>query len=87
MLVAIFRVHWAKGLWNGNGGIEFPLTLATVAFVVGLTGPGAYSLDQILGLSLPEPATYLVALVAMLIVILLALMAVPAVWQHERRSA
>jgi putative oxidoreductase len=87
MLVAVFRVHWAKGLWNGNGGFEFPLTLATVAFVVGLAGPGPYSLDQALRLSLPEPMTYVVALAAMLIVILLTLIAVPAMWQHERRSA
>src|SRR2546425_7213871 len=25
MLVAIVRVHWSKGMWNTNGGMEFPL--------------------------------------------------------------
>jgi putative oxidoreductase len=87
MLVAIVKVHWAKGLWNGNGGIEFPLTLATVAFVIGLTGPGVYSLDEALRLALPEPVTYVVALVAMLIVVLGALTVIPTVSRHEQRMA
>ena len=50
MLVAIFKVHWSNGLWNTKRGFEFPLVLAVVAFVVGLTGPGFYSLDYALGL-------------------------------------
>jgi putative oxidoreductase len=85
MVVAIVKVHWAKGVWNGNGGFEFPLTMATVAFVVGLTGPGVYSLDRVIGLRLPEPATYLVALLAMLVVDAVALVA-PSV-QRAHRTA
>lgn len=86
MLVAIAKVHWPKGLWNANGGVEWPLVLATVAFVVGLTGPGLYSLDHALGVVLPEPATYLAALVAMLIVAGAALIPNRAV-QREHRAA
>jgi len=69
MVVAIAKVHWPKGLWNTQGGFEFPLVLATVAFVVDLVGPGAFSLDYALNLRLPEPETFAVALVAMIILV------------------
>jgi putative oxidoreductase len=42
--VAIWKVHWQKGLY-GEGGFEFPLSLATGAATLGLTGPGAVSVD------------------------------------------
>lgn len=50
MTVAIQRAHWAKGFWNGKGGIEFPLVLATVAAACGIADPGAYSLDRVVGI-------------------------------------
>jgi putative oxidoreductase len=68
MVVAIVKVHWPKGIWNTQGGIEFPLLMGTVALVVGLIGPGSISLDALLGLSLPEPETDLVLLAITLIV-------------------
>jgi len=40
MFNAIWTVHWSKGFWNSNGGLEFPLTLATVAIALAATGPG-----------------------------------------------
>jgi putative oxidoreductase len=49
MLNAIFVVHWRNGFFNGNGGLEFPLTLATVAVAVAATGPGRFSIDRIIG--------------------------------------
>jgi putative oxidoreductase len=70
MVVAIVKVHWPKGIWNTQGGIEFPLLMGTVALVVGLIGPGSISLDALLGLSLPEPETDLVLLAITLIVTL-----------------
>ena len=48
MLNAIFVVHWRNGFFNGNGGLEFPLTLATVAVAVAATGPGRFSVDRAL---------------------------------------
>ena len=48
MLNAIFAVHWKNGFFNGNGGLEFPLTLATVAVAVAAIGPGRFSIDRAL---------------------------------------
>ena len=53
MLVAIVTAHWSKGIWNSKGGIEFPLTNMIAALALALTGAGGYSLDHLLGLSLP----------------------------------
>jgi putative oxidoreductase len=49
MLNAIFAVHWKNGFFNGNGGLEFPLSLATVAVAVAAIGPGRFSLDNAFG--------------------------------------
>ena len=57
MAVAIVKVHWSHGFFNHEGGIEFPLMLAVTAFVLGLVGPGRFSLDGALGIRLPEPVT------------------------------
>ena len=69
MTVAIVKVHWAKGFWNTRGGYEFPLILATTSFVIGLVGPGVYSLDYAFQLRLPEPLTYIIVLAAMTVVV------------------
>jgi putative oxidoreductase len=50
MVSAIAAVHWRKGLWNQNGGIEYPLVLGTVAFAVAAIGAGRYSLDDAFGI-------------------------------------
>jgi putative oxidoreductase len=49
MINAITLVHWSNGFFNGSGGIEFPLTLLTIAVAVAATGPGRFSLDRALG--------------------------------------
>jgi len=49
MLNAIFVVHWRNGFFNSNGGVEFPLTLATVAVAVAAIGPGRFSIDRLIG--------------------------------------
>ena len=60
MAVAIQRAHWAKGFWNGKGGIEFPLVLATVAAACGIADPGVYSLDRGLGIPTLGAGVYFV---------------------------
>jgi putative oxidoreductase len=67
MLVAIVTVHLAKGFWNGKGGYEFNLTLLAAVIALTLTGPGTYSLDQALGIRLPEPLTVIVAGIALIV--------------------
>ena len=45
--VAIAKVHWHNGL-SGNGGFEFPLAVATLAFALIFFGGGAIAMDQVL---------------------------------------
>jgi putative oxidoreductase len=47
LFVAIWKVHWHNGL-TGNGGFEFPLAVATLAFALIFLGAGPISLDHIL---------------------------------------
>ena len=44
--VAIWRVHWKNGLL-GNGGYQFPLALAVIAFALIFFGAGPIALDSI----------------------------------------
>jgi len=67
MLVAIATVHWPNGFWNANRGYEFNLTLMAGAVAIGLAGPGTYSIDQAIGLRMPEPITFLVGVVAVIL--------------------
>jgi putative oxidoreductase len=46
MAVAIGKVHWKSGLL-GNGGYQFPLTLAAIAFALIFFGAGPFALDAI----------------------------------------
>ena len=59
MLVAIVTVHLAKGFWSTAGGYEFPLLVLAAAVALSITGPGAFSLDAVTGLRLPEPAAWI----------------------------
>jgi putative oxidoreductase len=49
MVVAVGSVHITKGLFVGNGGYEYNLTLWTCAVAVGAVGPGRFSLDRAFG--------------------------------------
>ena len=49
MLNAIVSVHLSKGFWNAKGGLEFPLTVATVFAGIAFAGPGRFSLDRAVG--------------------------------------
>src|SRR3982074_2564169 len=66
MLVAIATVHLSKGFWVTKGGYEFNLALIAAVVAVALTGPGAYSLDAVLRIRLPEPLVLIVGMIAVI---------------------
>jgi len=49
MAVAIAKVHGPKGFFVQNGGYEYNLVLIIAALTLALAGPGAFSLDHLLG--------------------------------------
>jgi putative oxidoreductase len=51
MVVAAVSVHAANGLFAASNGIEVPLLYGVGAAALALTGPGAFSLDALLGLT------------------------------------
>jgi putative oxidoreductase len=73
MLIAIILVHWPK-FWAQDGGIEYMLVLIAASLAGALAGPGAWSLDAVLGISLPNPATLIVALMLAIGGVLVTLM-------------
>jgi putative oxidoreductase len=67
MFMAIAKAHWKNGFWNGKRGIEFPLQLLTIGVVLGIAGPGSYSLDTLFGITLPGVLFLILALAALLV--------------------
>ena len=54
MLMAVIKFHWSNGLWATSGGYEYPLVLTFIGLVGALVGPGAYSIDSLIGFSIPS---------------------------------
>lgn len=70
MLMAVLKFHWSKGFWGSKGGYEYPLVLGFLSVVLALSGPGAYSLDALLGFSLAMPLVWIILALAALVVII-----------------
>jgi putative oxidoreductase len=71
----IARVHWAKGFWNRNSGIEFALQMLSGSVLLTLSGPGAISLDALLRLMVSSElrvAIFVIAIAGVLTAIAMA---------------
>ena len=64
MVTAIVTVHARNGIWNTEKGFEYNLVLVAAAFAIVGAGPGAWSLDDALGLDLGGTEWALAALFA-----------------------
>lgn len=62
MAVAFWTVHRGKGLLITGDGWEYNLVLAAIGVMVGIVGPGEWSLDDALGLDLTGAAGAAIAL-------------------------
>jgi putative oxidoreductase len=52
MLVAAFAAHVKQGFFITSGGYEYNLVLGVAALALAFVGPGAFSVDALLGLPL-----------------------------------
>ena len=69
MITATLVVHWPKGPLAANGGYELTLTNLAAAVAVGVAGVGRYSIDHLLGISLPTWFSVVVAILALVAVV------------------
>jgi len=54
MATATAKVHWGKPIWVSSGGAELPVTNMAIAAALMMAGPGDWSLDNLLGTTLPR---------------------------------
>lgn len=73
MVMAILKVHLPKGLWNQNGGYEYPLVNLLLAAFIGLFGPGAYALDSYLKLDYPLDLVFVISLAVVVVMVLIGM--------------
>ena len=72
MVMTMILVSWPR-FWAWQNGIEYNQLFMIPAIAVALSGPGHFSLDVVLGLSLPFPLTLIIGMVLMKIGLALAL--------------
>lgn len=78
-MVMAIRTHWKKGFFNSTGGFEYPLALLAMSVAIGIVGSGAYSLDTLFGVALPQfPIFVALALAALVVDVIGILITRPA---------
>lgn len=73
-LVSIISLYAHKGLWNADGGAEYPLVVIANAVWFGLVGAGNYSLDSLLRFSWDPATLFLISGAVILVGVLIALL-------------
>lgn len=88
MGVAGAALTMAKGtVWNALGGGEYPLALAAFAVVLGFAGPGRWSVDAAIGAPWVTHSNATSALTGVVVLLVAALAAAPAVRRTRRNLA
>src|SRR5436309_12538230 len=64
MTNAIRHVHRQNGLWATDGGIEYPAVILATLATLADSGPGRFSLDEVLGIRLRGPVVTGIAMSA-----------------------
>src|SRR5438105_2795635 len=64
MIVAMVSVHIKNGFFGANNGIEMAFLYAAAALGIGLSGPGAFSLDALFGLTIFSQAGIMIGFLA-----------------------
>ena len=62
MATAARRAHWGKPIWVTEGGAELPVLYMASGLTLALTGPGRFSVDRLMGISVPKKVTALATL-------------------------
>jgi putative oxidoreductase len=57
MVIATTTAHWGKPIWATRGGAELPVVNMSVFAALAMTGPGRYSVDNLLGIRMPRWVT------------------------------
>lgn len=84
-VVIIGSAHWRSGFFNRDNGFEFPLALGTGVAAILLAGPGAYSLDALIGFAVAPEVE--IALFVVGIIGGLATLLVPRLGSHQTANA
>lgn len=70
MVMATAKAHWGKPIWVTQGGAELPVTNLAIALALTLSGPGRFSLDEVLGIRVPRVLVVAAAIVEAVLVII-----------------
>ena len=62
MTNAIRHVHRRNGLWVTEGGVEYPVVVLAALSALADSGPGRFSLDEMLGIKLRGPIVTAIAM-------------------------
>lgn len=85
MLTSVLCLRLMKGFFQFRGGVELALTNLAVALGVGIAGPGAYSIEAVLGTTLHEVRIAVVVAIGVTYVIVLTASNTIAVSRRARR--